>query len=55
MTALTIPTPHGPAQVELHCGEPGTAALLLGHGAGGSTSAPDLAVVTKTAAAAGMH
>lgn len=55
MTGLTIPTPHGPAQVELHCGEQGTAALLLGHGAGGSIKAPDLAATTRAARAAGVH
>lgn len=55
MTGLTISTPYGPALVELRCGEQGTAALLLGHGAGGSTSAPDLAAATKAANAAGVH
>ncbi|MGH3709469.1 MAG: alpha/beta hydrolase family protein [Pseudonocardiaceae bacterium] len=64
MTGLTIPTPHGPAKVELHCcpqalvgsraAEP-VAALLLGHGAGGSTSAPDLMATTRAATAAGVH
>jgi predicted alpha/beta-hydrolase family hydrolase len=55
MTELTIATPHGPARVELHCGAQSVAALLLGHGAGGSTDAPDLAVVTRAANAAGVH
>ncbi len=55
MTGLTIPTPHGPATVELHCAEQGGAALLLGHGAGGSISAPDLTATTRAATAAGVH
>ena len=55
MTGLAIPTPHGPARVELHSPEQGTAALLLGHGAGGSTSAPDLLATTRAASAAGLH
>jgi predicted alpha/beta-hydrolase family hydrolase len=59
VTGLTVPTPSGPALVELHCPQeppfgPG-AALLLGHGAGGSTDAPDLVAATTAATAAGMH
>jgi predicted alpha/beta-hydrolase family hydrolase len=57
VTGLTVPTPHGPAEAELHCcpqaGRP-TAALLLGHGAGGSISAPDLLAVTNAATATGI-
>jgi uncharacterized protein len=55
VTNLTIPTPHGPAAVELHCAAQCGAALLLGHGAGGSTSAPDLLATTRAARAAGVH
>ncbi|HEX5347595.1 MAG TPA: alpha/beta family hydrolase [Pseudonocardiaceae bacterium] len=59
MTGLTVPTPSGPALVELHGPHqppsgPG-AALLLGHGAGGSTDTPDLVAATTAATAAGMH
>ncbi|MGH3855969.1 MAG: alpha/beta hydrolase family protein [Pseudonocardiaceae bacterium] len=55
MSELTIPTPHGPARVELHrCPRP-AAALLLGHGAGGATSAPDLVAATRAATASGVH
>jgi len=55
VTGLTIPTPHGPAKAELHCCPQGVAALLLGHGAGGSTSAPDLVATTRAATATGVH
>lgn len=55
MIDLTIPTPHGPATVQVHCAEQGGAALLLGHGAGGSISAPDLMATTRAARAAGVH
>jgi len=55
VTVLTVPTPHGPAHVELRCAQQGRAALLLGHGAGGSISAPDLAASTRAATAVGVH
>lgn len=55
MIDLTIPTPHGSAKIELCCGRGQRAALLLGHGAGGSTSAPDLMAATSAATAAGVH
>ncbi|MGH3834406.1 MAG: alpha/beta hydrolase family protein [Pseudonocardiaceae bacterium] len=55
MTELTVVTPHGPARVEPHCCPEGIAALLLGHGAGGSTGAPDLVAATRSAIATGVH
>ncbi|MGH4024516.1 MAG: alpha/beta hydrolase family protein [Pseudonocardiaceae bacterium] len=55
MTGLTVPTPHGPARAELHCCPEGSAALLLGHGAGGATKTPDLVATTRAATAAGVH
>lgn len=55
MTKEHIPTPHGPARVELHCAEEGRAALLLGHGAGGGLATPDLVAVTRAATAVGVH
>jgi predicted alpha/beta-hydrolase family hydrolase len=55
MTGLTVVTPHGPAHAELHCCPQGTAALLLGHGAGGSIGAPDLVSATRSATATGVH
>jgi uncharacterized protein len=54
VTGLTIPTPHGPAQVELPNSQHRGAALLLGHGAGGSASAPDLIATSRAAEAAGV-
>lgn len=51
---LEIPTPHGPARAHLrHAARP-RAALLLGHGAGGSIEAPDLLAATDAALAAGV-
>ncbi|PXY21063.1 alpha/beta family hydrolase [Prauserella muralis] len=55
MTRKEIDTPHGPARAELHCAEEGSAALLLGHGAGGGIEAPDLVTATRSAQAAGVH
>jgi predicted alpha/beta-hydrolase family hydrolase len=55
MAALSIPTPHGPAKAELHCCPQGIAALLLGHGAGGTTNTPDLVATTRAATASGVH
>lgn len=55
MTGIEVPTPHGPARVELHCADEGRAALLLGHGAGGGVRAPDLVATTRAAVAAGVH
>lgn len=55
MTKRLVDTPHGPARAELHCAEEGRAALLLGHGAGGGTEAPDLVSATRAATSAGVH
>ncbi|HKS50975.1 MAG TPA: alpha/beta family hydrolase [Pseudonocardiaceae bacterium] len=55
MTVLTVPTPHGPAHVELCSAQQGRAALLLGHGAGGSVGAPDLMAGTRAATAVSVH
>ena len=55
MTRAEIDTPHGPARAELHCAEEGRAVLLLGHGAGGGTSAPDLVAATRAATESGVH
>jgi len=52
---VKIDTPHGPALVHLETVEHGRAALLLGHGAGGGVSAPDLVSATRAAHRAGIH
>lgn len=54
MTRLQIDTPHGPAAVELHCASEARAALLLGHGAGGGITAPDLVAATRAAQQVGV-
>jgi predicted alpha/beta-hydrolase family hydrolase len=46
---LTIPTPHGDACAHLTTAPSAVAALLLGHGAGGSIDAPDLLASTAAA------
>jgi predicted alpha/beta-hydrolase family hydrolase len=51
---LEIDTPHGPARAHLRHAERPVAALLLGHGAGGSIEAPDLLAATRVALAAGV-
>ncbi len=47
--ATEIETPHGPARVHLHAAAEPRAALVLGHGAGGGVTAPDLTVATEVA------
>jgi len=50
-----VDTPHGPARVHLHRAAAGPrAGLLLGHGAGGSVTAPDLGAATAAALALGV-
>lgn len=46
---LEIDTPHGPARAHVHHADAPVAALLLGHGAGGSVDAPDLLAATDAA------
>jgi uncharacterized protein len=46
---LEIATPHGPANVHLHAVAEPRGALVLGHGAGGGVTAPDLVAVTEAA------
>src|SRR6478609_5692530 len=46
---MRIRTPHGPARAHLHPADDPVGALVLGHGAGGGVSAPDLVGVTKAA------
>jgi uncharacterized protein len=49
VTALEINTPHGPARALLHAADKPMGALILGHGANGGVSAPDLLAVTDVA------
>jgi predicted alpha/beta-hydrolase family hydrolase len=46
---MRLRTPHGPARAHLHAADEPIGALVLGHGAGGGVSAPDLVGVTKAA------
>lgn len=55
MTTVEIDTPVGLARAHVHCVSSGTAALLLGHGAGGKIDAVDLVAVAHAAAEAGIH
>ncbi|MGI5125615.1 alpha/beta family hydrolase [Pseudonocardia sp. CA-107938] len=58
MTATVAPvevaTPHGPARVTRHEAADPRALLLLGHGAGGGITAPDLQAATRVALDAGV-
>jgi predicted alpha/beta-hydrolase family hydrolase len=51
---VQIDTPHGPARAHLHLADAPTAALVLGHGAGGGVEARDLVAVTEVAQAAAV-
>ena len=54
MTVLEVDTPHGQANVHLHSAEKPRAALVLGHGAGGGVTAPDLVAATDAARSEGV-
>jgi predicted alpha/beta-hydrolase family hydrolase len=51
VTTIAVETPHGQAKVYLHLAERPRGALVLGHGAGGGVSAPDLVAATNAAQA----
>jgi uncharacterized protein len=51
---LEIPTPHGPARAHLNLVNKPTGALVLGHGAGGGVTAPDLAAAADVAQSLGI-
>ena len=51
---MEIETPHGPARAHVHEVEAPRALLVLGHGAGGGVTAPDLVTATKVAQEAGV-
>jgi hypothetical protein len=51
-----VRTPHGPARITRRAADgPARGLLLLGHGAGGGVSAPDLLVAAGAAIALGVH
>jgi uncharacterized protein len=49
-----LETPHGPARAHLHPVDGAAALLVLGHGAGGGVTAPDLVTATEAANGAGV-
>jgi predicted alpha/beta-hydrolase family hydrolase len=51
---MDLDTPHGPARAQLHPADEPIGALVLGHGAGGGVTAPDLVAVTNAAVARGI-
>jgi predicted alpha/beta-hydrolase family hydrolase len=51
---VEIETPHGPARAHLQPVEGAAALLVLGHGAGGGVTAPDLVTAAEVANAAGV-
>jgi predicted alpha/beta-hydrolase family hydrolase len=51
---IEVETPHGPAHVHRHDVEEPRALLVLGHGAGGGVTAPDLVTATNAAQEAGV-
>ena len=54
MTTIEIDTPHGPAAAHLHSAPNPVGALVLGHGAGGGVTAPDLVAAAGVAVALGV-
>ena len=52
--AKTVDTPHGPARVHLQEVDAPWAGLVLGHGAGGGVSSPDLVGAANAANGAGL-
>jgi uncharacterized protein len=54
VTALEIDTPHGPARAHVRAAEDPKGALVLGHGANGGVTAPDLVAVGEVALSAGL-
>jgi uncharacterized protein len=54
VTVVKVDTTHGPAHAHLHLADPASAALVLGHGAGGGVTAPDLVAATEAARSEGV-
>jgi predicted alpha/beta-hydrolase family hydrolase len=51
---MKVDTPHGQAAAHLHVADRPRAALVLGHGAGGGVTSPDLVAVTGVARSEGV-
>jgi uncharacterized protein len=51
---VEVDTPHGPANAHLHAADAPRAALVLGHGAAGGVTSPDLVAVTEVARSNGV-
>ncbi len=49
MTVVELDTPHGPAKAHVHPAAEARAVLVLGHGAAGGVTAPDLVKATSVA------
>ena len=49
VSVVDLDTPHGPARVHLQRADRARAALVLGHGAGGGVTAPDLVAAAEVA------
>jgi predicted alpha/beta-hydrolase family hydrolase len=54
VTVLEVDTPQGPAKAHLHAADDPIAALVLGHGANGVVTTPDLIAVTEVARSVGV-
>jgi predicted alpha/beta-hydrolase family hydrolase len=54
VTVREIDTPQGPAKAHLHAADDPIAALVLGHGANGGVTTPDLVAVTEVARSVGF-
>jgi uncharacterized protein len=54
VTMLEVDTPHGQANVHLHPADQPRAGLVLGHGAAGGVTAPDLVAATDAARSEGV-
>ena len=54
MSVLDLETPHGPARVHLQLCDRPRGAVVLGHGAGGGVTAPDLVAARRAAVDAGF-
>jgi predicted alpha/beta-hydrolase family hydrolase len=54
LSTVDIETPHGPARAHLHPADGPSAALVLGHGAGGGVEAGDLVAANDAALSQGL-